>query len=223
MRHRRKRTPSVRIVLLLPVVIALLAGSFTGCGDDYLAIVAVSPSSVGVVPGGQIQFGAAVVGLKDKSVKWAVNDVEGGGPLYGTISEDGLYTAPTHVPNEPTVKITATCVGDQSLHGSALATIVGTITVEMEDFLTSYDEGGYDIRILSCAGASGNLVVEGFDAVGDQLTFNVNFEVAGRYAASLKQAAVTGAHNEIKLTVERAGPGGSDQEASFDVVGQGIT
>jgi hypothetical protein len=224
MRHHYKKTSSARIILLLPVVIALLAGSFTGCSDDYLAIVAVSPANVGVVPGGQIQFGAAVVGLEDKSVKWAVNGKEGGDEVYGTISEDGLYTAPTEIPVEPTVEITAACAGDQSVHGSASATIVGTITVEMEDFITSYDEeGGTTIRTLTCSGASGNLVVEGFDKAGDQLGFNVFFEVPGWYAASLRQAAVHGAHNEIKVMVQGAGPDGSDQEAAFDVVGQGIT
>jgi hypothetical protein len=222
MRHRHRSTSWVRIALLT-LLVASPAGIVTGCADDYLAIVAVSPSSVNVSPGGQVEFSAAVVGIEDKTVNWAVNEVIGGNETFGTISEDGLYTAPAQIPEGAGVKIRAMCAGDASVYGEASVTIVSSITIEMEDFLTSHDEGGVSIRRLGCSGASGGTAVEGFDVIGDYITFQVTLEVPGRYSATLRQAAPLGAHNQVKMTLEGAGTDGSDQEALFDIEGLGIT
>lgn len=222
MRHCHRNSSWVRIALL-PLFVASLAGIVTGCGDDYLAIVAVSPSSVNLSPGGQAQFSAAVVGIEDKTVDWAVNEIIGGNETIGTISEEGLYTAPSQIPEGASVRIMAMCAGDASVYGEASVTIVSSITVEMEDFVTSHDEGGVSIRTLGCSGASGGAAVEGFDVVGDYITFQVTFEVPGRYSAVLRQAALLDAHNQVKMTLEGAGVDGSDQEALFEIEGLGIT
>ena len=222
MSHYSKQTSRVWSALL-GVVLLSLGPLLAGCGDDYLALVVVTPGTAAVSPGGQVAFSAAVIGLDDKSVDWAVNGVVGGDESCGTISEDGLYTAPAQVPEGATVTITATCCADASVHGDASVTIVTSITVEMEDFLTFYDDGGSKSGIVTCSGASGGKAVEGFDVVGDYMTFQVSFEVPGRYSAALRQAAPYGAHNQVEMSLEGAGPDGSDQEALFDIEGEGIT
>lgn len=54
------------------------------------------------------QFTASVTGGNNATTAWFVNGVSGGSATVGTISSNGLYTAPAVVPNPAAVVITAT-------------------------------------------------------------------------------------------------------------------
>lgn len=70
-------------------------------------IVKVSPPSA-VVPLGKTQpFAAKVTGTANTAVIWTVNDIPGGNPSIGTISANGLYTAPVTLPSPSSVLVTA--------------------------------------------------------------------------------------------------------------------
>ena len=84
-----------------------------------------------VLVGITVQFTATVSGTTNTAVTWQVNGVPGGNSTVGTISSDGLYTAPAVQPNPSTVTITAVSQADPTKSGSATASIAafpGTFT-----------------------------------------------------------------------------------------------
>lgn len=71
-----------------------------------------------VGPGGQVQFDATVTGAPNHGVTWEVNQVAGGDSAYGTITTNGLYTAPGTVPTNPNVTIGAVSQVDNKTTGT---------------------------------------------------------------------------------------------------------
>lgn len=69
--------------------------------------VRVTPTSATVGTSENLQFIATVAGSSNTAVKWFVNDIEGGNTTLGTISTNGLYTAPATPPNVTPVTIAA--------------------------------------------------------------------------------------------------------------------
>lgn len=61
-----------------------------------------------VALGAQAQYTATVTGSANQAVTWSANGVSGGNAQTGTISTNGLYTAPATMPSSPTITITAT-------------------------------------------------------------------------------------------------------------------
>jgi hypothetical protein len=71
--------------------------------------VTVTPSSGSVMLGNQFLFTAAVKNSSDTTVNWSVNGVAGGAAQTGTISAEGVYTAPGDLP----IPANLTVHGDQ--------------------------------------------------------------------------------------------------------------
>jgi arylsulfate sulfotransferase len=65
--------------------------TLTGCGTQVPSLV--TPSTAVLLPGQTLQF--SVVGGADSPQRWSVNGAVGGSPSAGTITADGLYTAPS--------------------------------------------------------------------------------------------------------------------------------
>jgi sugar lactone lactonase YvrE len=86
--------------------------------------VTVTPISVNVAVGTQLQFTATVTGTSNTSVTWQVNGVVNGNSTVGTISTAGLFQAPATIPTPATVTITAISQADNTTSGSVQATIV---------------------------------------------------------------------------------------------------
>jgi hypothetical protein len=86
-------------------------------------MITVRPPEILVTAGLVRRFGALVENAIDDRVTWTLSGSTGFGPEYGTISEEGLYTAPDVVPADPVVTITATSVEDPAVSGSTTATI----------------------------------------------------------------------------------------------------
>jgi len=57
-------------------------------------LLTVSPPSASLAPHGTQQFTASVTGTNNTGVSWSVIGVAGGNNMVGTITGDGLYTAP---------------------------------------------------------------------------------------------------------------------------------
>ncbi|HEX6501936.1 MAG TPA: hypothetical protein VF011_01725 [Terriglobales bacterium] len=87
------------------------------------ASVTISPSTASVPLGGTQQFTAAVAGVSNHTVRWAVNGKSGGDAVVGTIDANGLYTAPASIPNPPTVTVTAISQADWRQTASAKVSI----------------------------------------------------------------------------------------------------
>ncbi len=60
--------------------------------------ITISPGYTNVGVNGTVQYTAMTTGLMDTKVTWKVNNIVGGNSTIGTITQNGLYTAPAMVP-----------------------------------------------------------------------------------------------------------------------------
>jgi hypothetical protein len=94
-----------------------------GCGGHVTpaspVTVSVHPTTAGVSPSGSVGFSATVTGTANTLVLWSVQEASG-----GTVSGDGLYSAPAS-PGGP-FHVLATSVADASKKGSAAVTVTTT-------------------------------------------------------------------------------------------------
>ena len=95
-RGRMSRRPPgswARLVLMLwlSLVMAL-------AGTARAQTIAITPYYPTVILGSSVQFTATVTGLSNTAVTWLVAGVVGGNAALGTITADGLYTAPATMP-----------------------------------------------------------------------------------------------------------------------------
>ncbi|HYL94018.1 MAG TPA: hypothetical protein VEW69_12780 [Alphaproteobacteria bacterium] len=103
---KERRKASLSGVKMLPL---LFAGIVLACADLLLgqaivrplenATVTITPAKVTLFAGEMHTFVTTVVGIRDKTVNWAVEEEDG-----GTITDSGLYTAPllSKLTSEPT-------------------------------------------------------------------------------------------------------------------------
>jgi hypothetical protein len=85
--------------------------------------VAISPASATVRIRQLSQFHATVSGTTNTATKWMVNGIVGGSAAVGTISQWGLYWAPSAVPASGVVTVSAAAVADQTKIATASVTI----------------------------------------------------------------------------------------------------
>ena len=85
--------------------------------------VTISPTSVQVAVGKTQQF-FAFADDTNSAMTWKVVGSSCAGPNCGTVSRDGLYTAPLAVPNPPTITVVATSASVPAEAASATVTIV---------------------------------------------------------------------------------------------------
>jgi putative Ig domain-containing protein len=78
--------------------------------------VSVTPETVNVPSGGSVRFSVLVGNSSNRAVTWAATT--------GTISNNGVYTAPDVIANTPG-KVTATALADPTESASAIVTILG--------------------------------------------------------------------------------------------------
>lgn len=96
--------------------------------------VAVFPTGVAMRPGATKTFGTSVRGTTNSSVIWKVNGVAGGNATVGTITKDGVYTAPAKTPSPSLVTLAAVSVADPK--------VSGTVSVQIQNpvpSITSFD------------------------------------------------------------------------------------
>jgi hypothetical protein len=67
----------------------------------------------------------------NQSVTWAVNGVPGGNTQVGYIDSQGMYSAPSAVPNPATVSVQAASVAVPAAIGSASVTITSPVPVSV--------------------------------------------------------------------------------------------
>lgn len=85
--------------------------------------ITVDPPDASIAVNSTRQFRATVVNAVDSGVTWTVSGSSCTGSACGTIATDGLYTAPSVVPADPAVMITATSVEDAAMSASVTATV----------------------------------------------------------------------------------------------------
>jgi hypothetical protein len=140
---------SVRLELLL-----LAMGAWTlGCGGGGAGSVtppppspspismSIRPTSGTVFLGGTLSFSASASNATNTSVTWAVNGVPGGSTQAGTISANGIYTAPIDLPSGGTVQVTAISQADSSKSAMASVTVSSDIFISLSQNSASVELG----------------------------------------------------------------------------------
>jgi hypothetical protein len=125
----------VRAYSRLLVVATMAVLMLYGCGGGgttppapptpTITSVSVTPASGSLLIKATQQFAASVQGTGSFStaVSWFVNDVQGGNTPFGTITSNGLYSAPATVPNPSGVTVKAQSVQDGKKAGTTQVSI----------------------------------------------------------------------------------------------------
>jgi len=103
--------------------------------------VTIAPNSGTVLLGNTLSFSATVTNTSDTSVSWSVNGIAGGSPQVGTISVDGLFTAPADLPASGKVQVTATSHADSSKSSTTGLTISSDIAISLSPVSSSVELG----------------------------------------------------------------------------------
>jgi hypothetical protein len=148
---RSHRSPRHTTQAILLFVLALSQTACGGSGGGATAppppppppqiTVAIAPNSSSVLLGNSLPFSATVTNTPDTSVSWSVNGISGGSPQLGTISPDGLFTAPADLPTGAKVQIIATSHADPSKSSTAGVTISSDISVSLSPGSSSIELG----------------------------------------------------------------------------------
>src|SRR5205807_4630497 len=93
--------------------------------------VSVSPASANLQLSGTQQFTATVTGNSNTGVTWQAGGVAGGNSAHGTITADGLYTAPAAGSTPFRVSITAISRVDATKYATAIVAVHGGISISL--------------------------------------------------------------------------------------------
>ena len=107
-----------------PIAVTAPLGSATSPQPfRVLGDLAVAPTTASLGTSATQQFDATAGGAATTNVTWAVNGVVGGDPGVGTISAQGLYTAPATIAALQPVTVSATSKDDAAVTAAATVTL----------------------------------------------------------------------------------------------------
>lgn len=159
-----------------PPTVTVTATSVADPARSALAIVTlqaapavtVSPASAKVQTGKQMQFTATVTGTTNTAVIWSVSGSGCAGLSCGTVTSNGLYTAPANVPNPPLVAVTATLVAFPTISGSATVTVTSPIliTVSVTPSNISVNTGAQQQFTATVTGTNNTAVTWSITGIG---------------------------------------------------------
>jgi hypothetical protein len=139
--HFRRTIISFALGLSLAACASGPGGGSTPPPPSPQITVIISPNSGTVLLGSTLSFSATVTNTADTSVFWSVNGISGGSPQVGTISPDGLFTAPADIPSGGKVQVTATSHADSSRSSTAGLTVSSDIAVSLSPVSSSVELG----------------------------------------------------------------------------------
>ena len=91
--------------------------------------------------GNSIIFAATVSNSSNTEVTWSVSGIPGGSAAQGTISPQGVYTAPPVLPSPATVSIQATSAADSAKSATATVTLLSDISLTLSPPISSIELG----------------------------------------------------------------------------------
>jgi hypothetical protein len=149
MQVRFERLSACRLALAFASLIAV-ASFATGCGSIEAPLgnlTAISASSASLRVNQQLQIQSRM-NVTAVPLTWYVNGIQGGNSEVGTITFNGLYTAPAIVPTPNTVTITATANGQPNYPpGTLTLSILNPIPVLTNVDPSSITEGNPTISV----------------------------------------------------------------------------
>jgi len=91
--------------------------------------ISITPVLANVPVGASQTFTATVANAASTAVIWSVDGIAGGNASLGTISANGVYTAPASVPSPSSVTITAASALDSTKSASATTTVTAAASI----------------------------------------------------------------------------------------------
>ena len=168
-----------------------------------IPLVTISPASATVAAGGQQQFTAKVSNSLNLAVTWEVNGISGGNATVGTISNAGLYIAPTA---QASVTISAVSQADANQSASATLSVLAPHSIGVRPTATIAEffnrntgdvfepRGNNYIRLANLTNDRGNLVLA-------HSTFAVGLYDANRAEPALASMQSSG-YNIVTIIME---------------------
>jgi uncharacterized protein (DUF1800 family) len=144
----------------------------------------------------------AYVPLSPNAVTWSVNGVTEGNSTYGTVSTTGLYTAPTVIPMNNAVKVTATSTAYPTKSASVTITITHPPVQLWSTSPTSVPVGPFTIWLNGQNFGSNTVVNFG----GVQLTPVVSSSTSAKLSGTALASQVG---TKVKVTATNTGLGGT--------------
>jgi len=148
--------------------------------------ISLSPANASLQVSTTQQFMATVIGTTNTAVNWSVNGVTGGNSTVGTVSTNGLYTAPASVPSGGSVAVTATSAADPTQIASSTASIAAPgVSVSISPTSASVQVSKTQQFMATVTGTTNTAVIWSVNGVaGGNLTLGT-VSTSGLYAAPL--------------------------------------
>jgi len=134
-----KRTANLAISESADASAILIPLQGTGISGTPGPSVAVTPSAPCIQPSATEQFAAIVTSESNTAVNWLVDNVAGGNSTVGTITANGLYTAP---PYSGSHIVKAVSQASSSVSGTSAISVTASPTFEIYPFVSSIPTGG---------------------------------------------------------------------------------
>ena len=134
-----KRTTNLTISESADATAILIPLQGTGIAGTPGPSVAVTPSAPCVQPSATEQFAAIVTSESNTAVTWLVDNIAGGNSTVGTITTNGLYTAPPYAGSHI---VKAVSQASSSVSGSSTISVKTSPTFEIYPFVASIPTGG---------------------------------------------------------------------------------
>ncbi|MGA7915310.1 MAG: IPT/TIG domain-containing protein [Candidatus Acidiferrales bacterium] len=224
------RRASLFIILALILV-------HTGCGSTAPKnappppgiTVSVTPTAANVRAGATQPFTATVTGTTNESVNWSVNGVIGGNATLGTITSNGVYSAPGALPNPNTIVIAAASAADATASASSDVTLWNATPVISSVIPMSFVSGAFAMTVTGSKFVNGAQVLFGGAALptayvsSTHVTATGSEPTAGMYAVSVTNPSPGGsASGVINVTVTTSSGGNPPpSDCSAISLGQG--
>jgi hypothetical protein len=189
--------------------------------------VSITPAAANVRVGATQPFSATVSGTTNESVNWTVNGVVGGNATIGTITSDGLYSAPSALPTPNGITIEAVAAADATANASSDVTLWNATPVINSVIPMSFVSGAFTLTVTGSKFVSGAQVLFGGSALSTtyvsstQVTAKGSEPTAGMYAVSVSNPSPgSSASSVINVTVTSSS-GGNPPPNACNVISLG--
>jgi hypothetical protein len=105
---------------------------------------------------------------------------------------------------------------------AAVASADSSVMVEGEDYVDYHDIGGGLIRPELCSSASGQYAADYIDVPGEWIMLRATFSSTGCYDPVVAYQANTADVIELRVTISKGSPTGTDISTDYSMLGYGI-
>jgi IPT/TIG domain-containing protein len=200
---RRALLGLVLALILVHVGCTGTTKSVGGATPPAQITVSVTPTAANVRAGAGQPFSATVTGTANQGVTWYVNGIVGGNATVGTITDTGVYSAPSILTSPNTITISATSAADSGASGTSDVTLWNATPVLSGVTPATFRAGTYTLTLTGSKFVSGAQVLFGGATVTTNYVSSTQITATG----SAPSAGIFG------ISVSNPNPGSSNSGA----------